>query len=237
MMNKQGFTLAEVLISLAIIGSIAALIIPALYKNSKTTMISSSLANSVEQLQNGIKNIFLETNNYTDIGNIETLSAIKKSDIGLEGLDYITDDNTFYDSTKGLLGIENTNYSISNIRDYNNNALSQDLINNFTAYKFKKTPAVVMFQNVSIDKIATANSDDIIAKVIIDANGSEKPNMFGKDIFLFGLTDGGVLIPAGTKKYQDFDKTVIENSCAGDDVGNGVACAARVMADKWEIKY
>ena len=77
----------------------------------------------------------------------------------------------------------------------------------------------------------------IIAKVIIDANGAEQPNKFGEDVFLFGLTNRGVLIPAGSEKYHDFDNTVATGACSGDGVGDGTACAARVMADKWEIKY
>ncbi len=237
MITKKGFTLAEVLVSMAIVGIVAALVMPALYNNSKKSAMGASLASSVELLQNGMKNIFTETTSRSDSGSIETLSAIRKSDIGLDGDTYITDDNAFYDLTRGLLGIEDSDYGINNIKTYNNAAPSETLTEGLTAYKFKKSPAVVLFHNVSIANIATAADDDIIAKVIIDANGAEQPNKFGEDVFLFGLTNRGILIPAGSEKYHDFDNTVATGACSTGSVGDGTACAARVMADKWEIKY
>ena len=81
-----------------------------------------------------------------------------------------------------------------------------------------------------------ADRDTIVARVIIDANGVAAPNRFGEDVFLFGLTNNGTLIPAGSKQYNDFDDNVAVDACA-DTAGDGLACAARVMADKWEIKY
>ena len=96
---------------------------------------------------------------------------------------------------------------------------------------------VVMFQNVTNNDIVNADNDTIISKVLIDANGVAGPNRFGKDVFLFGLTNAGTLIPAGSEQYNDFDNTIATGACSGASVGDGTACAARVMADKWEVKY
>lgn len=74
------------------------------------------------------------------------------------------------------------------------------------------------------------NAEDASSKVfdfIIDANGAQnKPNMYGKDVFKFELLNNGKVKPFGNA-----------DNCKTGAVGNGTACAARVVADGWKIKY
>ncbi len=234
MINKKGFTLAEVLITLGVIGLVAALTLPSMYNNYQKALIGKTLARSVELVEQGILNIRQEAQLNSETGDtFETLSSIKKSDLGLSGSSYITDSNAFYNSTKSFLGIENSDYDVTNISAFAGN-LDTNLKSLYTAYKFNKLNAIVAFQNKTG---TTTSNDSIISRVIIDANGAAKPNTFGKDVFIFGLTNSGTLIPAGTQKYADFDSKIPADGCSGSSVGNGTACAARVMADKWEIKY
>ena len=234
MINKKGFTLAEVLITLGVIGLVAALTLPSMYNNYQKALIGKTLARSVELVEQGMLNIRQEAQLNSETGDtFETLSSIKKSDLGLSGSSYITDSNAFYNSTKSFLGTENSDYDVTNISAFAGN-LDTNLKSLYTAYKFNKLNAIVAFQNKTG---TTTSNDSIISRVIIDANGASKPNTFGKDVFIFGLTNSGTLIPAGTQKYADFDSKIPADGCSGSSVGNGTACAARVMADKWEIKY
>lgn len=238
MITKKGFTLAEVLISMAIVGVVAAITVPSLIYSTSNKNLGNALARSVELIQQGFTNIKTEAQKNSEEGDaFENLSMIKKSDLGLDGNAYITDDNSFYNDTQSFLGTEESNYDIDSIKNYSGGNVANDLTSDFTAYKFKKANTVVMFQNVTNNDMANADNNTIISKVLIDANGSTGPNRFGKDVFLFGLTNAGVLIPAGTEQYHDFDNTVTEGACSGASIGDGTACAARVMADKWEIKY
>lgn len=235
MINKKGFTLAEVLITLGVIGLVAALTLPSMYNNYQKALIGKTLARSVELVEQGMLNIRQEAQLNSETGDtFETLSSIKKSDLGLSGSSYITDSNAFYNSTKSFLGIEDSDYGVENVSAYAGNFNINSLGGVYTAYKFNKLNAIVAFQNKTG---TTTNNDSIISRVIIDANGAAKPNTFGKDVFIFGLTNSGTLIPAGTQKYADFDSKIPADGCSGSSVGNGTACAARVMADKWEIKY
>lgn len=234
MINKKGFTLAEVLITLGVIGLVAALTLPSMYNNYQKALIGKTLARSVELVEQGMLNIRQEAQLNSETGaTFETLSSIKKSDLGLSGSSYITDSNAFYNSTKSFLGTENSDYDVTNISAFAGN-LDTNFKSLYTAYKFNKLNAIVAFQNKTG---TTTSNDSIISRVIIDANGAAKPNTFGKDVFIFGLTNSGTLIPAGTQKYADFDSKIPADGCSGSSVGNGTACAARVMADKWEIKY
>lgn len=235
---KNGYTLAEVLITLAIVGVVAALALPALFRNIGSVTIGEGLARGVELVQQGTTNIKMEAQNNSDEGTaFENLASIRKSDIGLDGNNYITDDNSFYNDTKSFFAMEDVTYDVGSVKGYDDSDVNENLVSNFTAYKFNKVNVVVAFQNVTNDNIANAENDDIISRVLIDANGTAAPNRFGKDVFLFGLTNDGRLIPAGTNKYHDFDGNVAVGACDGDDIGNGIACAARVASDKWEVKY
>ncbi|MEE3350319.1 MAG: type II secretion system protein, partial [Candidatus Gastranaerophilaceae bacterium] len=55
MKNKLAFTLAEVLITLGIIGVVAALTLPALIQNYQKQVYVNALKKSVSTLENGFK--------------------------------------------------------------------------------------------------------------------------------------------------------------------------------------
>jgi hypothetical protein len=73
---------------------------------------------------------------------------------------------------------------------------------------------------------------------MLDINGSsKKPNMMGDDLFWFYVNDDGVLKPRyDTAPYATLT-TMTNHACMrGANLGGG-ACAAKIMADGWEINY
>ncbi|MFA7658506.1 MAG: type II secretion system protein [Candidatus Gastranaerophilaceae bacterium] len=75
--------------------------------------------------------------------------------------------------------------------------------------------------------------------VYIDVNGLKKPNAFGRDIFWFAIDNdnGPALYPAGGAKY-DLWKT---NGCnSGYNNGTnkqGRYCAGRIIEESWQMNY
>lgn len=236
MFNKKGYTLAEVLICIAIVGVVAALTLPKLVNKTNKSTLGATLARTVELTQTGMTNIIQEANRNSEDGNaVVGLSAIQKKDIGLDGEDYIMDDDNYGSLLRGFFDSEDfDDYTIVNIKDYTGADINEAISADLNAFRFKKLNSAVIFQKAQ--NLDNADRDTIVARVIIDANGVAAPNRFGEDVFLFGLTNNGTLIPAGSKQYNDFDDNVAVDACA-DTAGDGLACAARVMADKWEIKY
>ena len=236
MKNKKGYTLMEALVCIGIVGVIAALTIPSLVNKTSKATLGATLARTIELTQSGMANIIQEANKNSDDGNsVVGLSAIKKNDIGLGGNDYIMDDENYGSLLRSFLETDSfDDYETADIEDYTGANVNNAIVANLNAFRFKKVNSAIIFQTAQ--NLENATRDTIIARVIIDANGASGPNRFGEDLFLFGLTNSGVLIPAGSEQYQEFDNNVVADSCA-EEVGNGLACAARVMADKWEIKY
>lgn len=236
MTNKKAYTLTEMILCVGIVGIIAALTIPTLINNTNQSTLTAVLARTFELTQIGMTNIIQEANRNSEDGNPVTgLSAIQKKDIGLDGDDYIMDDDNYGNLLRGYFDIDDfEGYATANIKDYTGADINEAISADLNAFRFKKLNSAVIFQKAQ--NLDNANRDTIVARVIIDANGVAAPNRFGEDVFLFGLTNSGTLIPAGSRQYFDFDNNVEVDACA-DTAGNGLACAARVMADKWEIKY
>ena len=61
-MIKKGFTLAEVLITLGIIGVIAALTIPQLFNNTRNAHLGSQYAKTISTLENSIGTYLYDNN-------------------------------------------------------------------------------------------------------------------------------------------------------------------------------
>ena len=236
MTNKKAYTLTEMILCVGIVGIIAALTIPTLINNTNQSTLTAVLARTFELTQIGMTNIIQEANRNSEDGNpVAGLSAIQKKDIGLDGEDYIMDDDNYGNLLRGYFDIDDfEGYATANIKDYTGADINEAISADLNAFRFKKLNSAVIFQKAQ--NLDNANRDTIVARVIIDANGVAAPNRFGEDVFLFGLTNSGTLIPAGSRQYFDFDNNVAVDACA-DTAGNGLACAARVMADKWEIKY
>lgn len=236
MINKKGYTLLEVLVCIAIVGIVAALTVPSLVNKTSKSTLGATLARTFELTQIGMTNIIQEANRNSEDGNsVVGLSAIQKKDIGLDGEDYIMDDDNYGNLLRGYFDIDEfEGYAPANIKDYTGADINEAISADLNAFRFKKLNSAVIFQKAQ--NLDNADRDTIVARVIIDANGVAAPNRFGEDVFLFGLTNSGTLIPAGSRQYFDFDNNVAVDACA-DTAGNGLACAARVMADKWEIKY
>lgn len=248
--NKSGYTLAEMLVTIGIIGIVAAMVLPGLIVGSKKVTDISAVARGVELVQNGMKNILTTAqNNNKDGDGITTLSVIQLKDIlgdDIENADtYITDGDLLFSVTKSFMGTEDyDNDYLAEVTDYSEETSANDIydsFNNFPAYKFAKNNIVVIFEPIGDNTInENTADDDVIARVFIDANGAEKPNQFGQDIFLFGLTNNGTLVPAGSQAYNKniFDEELdLYTDACDENIGNGLSCAARIMADGWSKKY
>ena len=67
----------------------------------------------------------------------------------------------------------------------------------------------------------------VVLQLLIDTNGiNKKPNMYGKDVFEFHLTNSCKVVPYGLTSYK--------TDCPTKDART---CAARVVADGWKVEY
>lgn len=218
---KHGFTLAEVLITLGIIGVVAALTVPILINNSQNAALYDKLLKSYSTL----------TQAYTSgVGKYgDAVSAFGKSqaiftDAFTQGLNTtkkcaINSDNSCWPA---FIDLSTTGAASS---------LSDQWQGNDTALLVDGTAILLAFNYIDCADPASAG---ICGIVLVNTNGIEKPNIIGKDVFGFYVTKNEVRL-FGDMKDDMWGVGYCDPAGAADGFA-GIGCAARVIQDHG-IKY
>ncbi len=230
--NKKAFTLAEVLITLAIIGVVAALTIPSVVQNYQKIQ-------TVTQL----KKAFSALSNTTNLA-IAEYGPITNWDVGIG----ISSQNSIDFANKYLIPYlkvaKNCEAKISG-----DCAFKYTYLNKAATYSFD-TPYIRFYltDGTLIAVQAYSSEPDTgginkLAFVFIDINGQKKPNIIGRDIFRFTYWINYPLNPSNNGKFiaygQGWGRSGIINT--GENYGcrkdkTGELCAALIMVDGWEIR-
>ena len=257
---RLGFTLAEVLITLGIIGVVAAITMPMLIGHYNKQVWVNQLKKTVSTLENGVKLMMAE-----------------------DGVDWLYETSTWsYVPSGGCLTFSVCTDFRENLKKYFNATTSTSVENN-KSYLFLDMPG--SFTSIPME-MHLANGADIgvfrinkapylaggwvgpmpdLVNVIIDVNGLKKePNKLGRDVFLYAISEKGQVLAYGSAAAaREFcylrvpvDDSNKANCFSGLSNGssswvwskdstnancgknsNGYACAARIMAEGWKMNY
>ncbi len=247
--TKTGFTLAEILVALGIVGVISAMTISALTAGVQKKQLAVSLGKDVDVIETGCQKLIQYASGIsTDgdfLGHYMINKALNGSDIGSAASNSISGNNlwigtgTFF-GTKALTSTEVANYKKS-VTAFNNGSASpspNDLAgSNIVVHE--KSGAYFGTKGVTE---SASYSDPIVGYIYIDVNGASSPNKYGRDVFLYGLTDACHMIPAGTARMEAINsrlpKETDTTGCKeGSAVSNGLSCTARVVREGYKISY
>lgn len=189
-MKKNGFTLAEVLITLAIIGVVATMTLPALMTNTAEQQARTGLKKGINTLTEAAQmNLALENWDYAGAYDANVGDGIKTShDLTSMSFDTLIANRTAIDYAKGteLPGRMNTTM--------------KQLLNGMKAVYFKDGTAIYYDPDTAV---ATATNAKLAADglpvgydIIFDTNGQSGPNI------LSNCNSGGPA-PFGTAEYGD----------------------------------
>ena len=174
--SRFGFTLAEVLITLGIIGIVAALTMPALMVNIKSKVLDTQNKKARNTLTNGIKMLMASDN---AAHNLEETSLMDCNGNKTCIANQIKRTFKVYQDNTGSNAIFNQTYKIGN----NEYAVWTD---NSIKYAFV-TPDGIMFG-------ITPDGDTNSVIIIVDVNGKKSPNEGGKDLCKYTVTNNGTVI-------------------------------------------
>ena len=233
MKKKQGFTLAEVLITLSIIGVVSALTAPSLMSSFQKSKVGPSLKKFMNTIETANQHIL------TDEGS-DTLSGA----IGEGGYSY----------THILGKYVKGQYVGEGITDIDANAKTPTYYNGTNA----PTPTWV-FQFNDGSSMAKASGLNVPTGTVpanssykgvydstpyyYDINGFQnEPNRLGKDIFVFIIDDSGTVVPYGSRianKIYGIDYWNTPSGCppTPSSVSNGSACAGSVIDNDGKVVY
>lgn len=249
-LTKKGFTLAEVLITLAIIGVVAVLTIPTLISNTQKSQYVSGLKKELSVVQQAIMQYIANQGggdfSQTDVMALDGSSAYEASTVRQAAMEDLA--KKYFNVTKICnVGDTSCNYQenyINGVADpfvwwQNNPGVNESLV------LFSTDGASIAFYPDAESLCIGANE---CIDIGIDVNGLKPPNTYGRDMFFFSVDNKGTLYPQfGTKAHQYDssnqywrDETTrcgdpSTNSLSGTVYGSG--CAARVIESGWQMDY
>lgn len=222
-----GFTVTEVVIAMGIIGVISALTVPVLIAHYQTQSLQLILKKTYGELRQNLD--MFQTESYKKklyASNLSTLDGSRSvtDTAGRFLLNYFriakdcetTAQPCFADSYRSIDSATRTNFSCGN--GYN----------------------VLLTSGVAV--CMEPPSSDTPARVYIDVNGQDKPNIGGRDMFTLYVYDDFSIDeqditpeiiksgdPAGNRE------TLFNNNCRTSYVG--VGCFGKIINDNWKVSY
>ena len=221
--NKKGFTLAEVLVTLGIIGIVSAMTVPTLMQNYQKKSYVTQLHKVYNELNQALVQYQTDKNavNLTEAGlnSISSFGNLFKSyfkivqDCGNERTP------CFANSYKKISGV-NAGFQCSN-----------------NCVVLASGAAIGTYSN-----IGTYGNNTIIP-IVVDTNGAKGPNILGRDAFYILLYKNGVLddmLATNNGELPPFSKDLHEKSfdgCINSDTSAWHGCFAKILNDNWEMNY
>lgn len=242
---RQGFTLAEVLITLGVIGIVAALTIPTLIANYQKAQYIAGLKRAYSEFNQALLQMSADKGCPNDL----KCSGIFSSSLSPEeaGKEIAKQFKVVKDC-----GMQADQGCFSNnISEYYNGSGSRSSMDLDSYYKF------ITADNMSFliydDQGDCSHSENfginthtkqVCGYIYVDVNGPNKgPNNKGRDIFSFYITNGkgALLYPFGGKELSFMWAYWKSSSkCMGLIPGftdDGNYCAARIMEEGWQMNY
>ena len=186
---KKAYTLAEVLVTLFIVGVLATMTIPNINASTKTKEYQAKFQTIYSQLENALQNTDKIYNCYY----IPSENEITNNFYGLKGenlnrTNNINECNKFYEKLIENLGSSRrcTNSTCMSINYLRKNPNINSCFNNIRQ--------VDMLKNGMFITQSTKNPHTFL----VDTNGKQLPNAYGKDVFIFTVKlSRATGVPAG----------------------------------------
>lgn len=218
------FTLAEVLITLGIIGIVASLTIPTLIQKQQEIIAVTSLKKAHSEMSQAFT-LAVQTNGTPDSWNItSTGDATSEENIFNALSPYLK----VTKNCKNGKGCFPPNITYKPLHG-SGGSITDDNTDN---YKFQLADGsswfIYSFSNSCNNQVgSTLALQSMCANITIDINGFNSPNQWGKDIFQFYLTKYGI-IPVGTQQETNTDSLPFSTRCVASDA-DGLGCTAWVI--------
>ena len=210
------FTLAEVLITLGIIGAVAAMTIPNLIANNRAKVFRSKYLKAysvISQMMKLIEADDIEMDNTTRQNLTKYLSGATKRDGGeLQNRDTLSNDPFYYFNSKKY-------------KTYDGKADARQTMFDDTQYALPDGMLLVL------EWYDIHYPDGSHHWISVDINGyNNGPNRWGVDLFTFQILDGKILaIGDNGSAFTDMD--IYCNSKTTTNDLNGIACAHLAKSD------
>lgn len=225
--GKKGFTLAEVLITLAVIGVVSAMTIPPVVKNHKAVSGKASFEEAFVLLSRSVKRMNAEEGKLPTADSYPAHSfkpTFMKYVRVLKdcGLGWSDKDSSVKPCVQRKLKENPVSGTDAYMEGYKTFSRNQPLYG-----EFLDDGQIILVNGMYI--FIENNVSTIY--VTIDTNGYvKKPNLWGHDVFTFQLMNDGTVLPMGAPGTKYTDKNTYCSKTSASTI-NGIACAYQAAMD------
>ena len=227
--NNKGFTLAEVLVTLGIIGVVSAMTIPTLVKNHQRTVYVTQLHKVYNELNQAVE------------GYTTSRNAINLMEAGVRNQDKVADFVQAEYKTARVCSETATPCFASSYETMDGSDLSTDVFNPSEKEGY-------CFSTPSGYSMSLAFSGNILL-IFTDVNGSQGPNIAGRDFFNLAVSNrrnlvdsfmvvfGLALYDMINKPESEMDKAAVREEYSKNCTSGGLGCFDRILNDNWQMNY
>ncbi len=209
----KGFTLAELLITITIIGVIAAITVPSLIYRTNNQEYVAKLKKAHSLLNQAafkiVENNGYSQGDYSFLNNVDTFYGEFQKVVNVNKQCQTIDDCML---TGQYVRLNDT--AVGQIQSKTRAINTADGI----AYSYSLKPG-------SVYGLTDEDKNNTIGRMLVDVNGNRKPNKYGRDVFFFYLVNKKGFVPAGLSNHSSCTKS-----------SGGETCAARILQEN-EMKY
>ena len=238
-LKSAAFTLAEVLVTLGIIGVVSAMTVPTLMQNYQR----QSYVTQLHKTYNEFTQAFLQYKNDRNALWLTEAGHTRHQDM----MPFMKQ----YFKVVQECGTTSTPCFASSYKNQNGGTYVVDTLNRGGTYYGVLASGVsfgIMYDALDTGTIYT---DDFSYRIVVDINGKKGPNIYGRDLFVMYVFPDGVIDvyqanPAcrennsclsGKTNVTDWRESVAANcaSATGEVWHDG--CFARILNDNWQMNY
>jgi len=230
--------LAEVLITLAIIGIVAAITIPSIVANHQKRTLETQFAKGYRTLQQAVNLAVAEHGDLSTWDWKETYTTEEKNNFAKNYfIPYLNVAKYCPAEVAGTECFPDVKYA----------RLNGTMADNLARKIY--FPKVLLADGSSISFIVKGNcisDNNRCFEFYIDINGHKKPNTIGRDLFSFNIyPQTNEFLPHGINKENSYDENSgsftkytteeVEADCS--ESGSGWPCAAKIIQEGFKINY
>lgn len=244
----KAFTLAEVLVTLGIIGVVAALTLPILTNKHQNSVALAGIKVAYAKINDGF--LFMRSDeNLDDLRSLSVFRNMTPETFQDESVQANLDEQMkkYFNIVKSYKAGETCSECPVYVKM--NGELADGGQYDY-AWRGFSSDGMIYFMHLSGPQEAANKGkiQSIVAYFFVDINGTKLPNKWGKDMFQYALAQNGMLYSAWGKELSEAmpeSQTYWgENSSgcgspANKDVSSssGYACTARIIEKSWKIDY
>lgn len=225
--NNKAFTLAEVLITLAVLGVVAAITIPSIMLQKDKQAWAVQLNKTYATLENARRLTAIDYGG--DISELFSSADVTTGNVALQAfaahLNIVKNcgesTGCWYDNIKNLDG---TLYNDDGLFEtHYDGSHGKAVLANGTAIKINGDDSSCTTNNSNYPYSPKAY-EHWCGYIWVDVNGKKAPNTIGRDVFQFDITRDGIY-PRGLR----YSEASINSSCSNSS--SGAYCAAKVIKE------